>query len=520
MFFTKASFSALLALLVSNRPCSSQSIRRGTKHNEADSFEALIQRRDNAMPRACAANPQCGDLMGDCCPNTHPDGTETFLSCCFIEDSCTLNPKCNSLGLKGHCCPSLGGSNLDCCEAPTASPTASPTGIPSSSPTASPTTIPTTSPTANPTSSPTASPTATPTASPTESPTSSPTGSPTASPTASPTSNPTNSPTCPSGASAGSNPVKVADDTKCDVGAPDRLFRTENSDPKTLEECNQLCFETADCSWFSLGEDQNELGNPGFLGVCIGCKGTQPDVLQQGFNLYAVDPCTIPTTNNPTGSPTASPTSSPSSAPVTSPPTNSPSTSPSSPPTTEPSKCSAYPVCAGLGLEGDCCPTSKSVQLDCCNPAPQCALNSGCTELAGNCCPNDQGQFLSCCAEPAPEPTDPPVPSTSCGDYPVCAGLGLTGDCCPTSAGVELDCCNPEPQCDRNAACAGLSGNCCPNDQGEFLDCCSETLPPATAAPIPAPIPDASCSAHALCSGLAGDCCPTPAGVILNCCES
>jgi len=212
--------------------------------------------------------------------------------------------------------------------APTSSPTASPTSSPTPSPTASPSSFPTTSPTTSPSSSPTAFPTASPTGSPTASPTSAPTTIQKVE-TQPPTSSPTAPPTCPYGGAAGSNPIQVAIDKKCPTGS-DRLFRTANDDPLTLEECNQLCFDTADCEWFSLGEDDNKLSQDGFLGVCIGCKGEQPNSDQPGFNVYAVDPCTIHATDSPTPNPTTSPTTSPSSSPTDA-PTSSPTGAPTCP---------------------------------------------------------------------------------------------------------------------------------------------------------------------------------------------
>mmetsp|Transcript_14069 Transcript_14069/g.33720 ORF Transcript_14069/g.33720 Transcript_14069/m.33720 type:complete len:141 (-) Transcript_14069:357-779(-) len=110
-------------------------------------------------------------------------------------------------------------------------------------------------------------------------------------PTVSPTTSPTGSPTCPSG------PIQVAENKKCSVGE-DRLFRTANRLPGqvafTLQECHELCLTTDGCEYVSYGEEENDFSsNPGFVGVCIGCRGPSvPNDDQDNFNVYQVNRCT------------------------------------------------------------------------------------------------------------------------------------------------------------------------------------------------------------------------------------
>eukprot|EP00522_Entomoneis_paludosa_P010607 CAMPEP_0172453486 /NCGR_PEP_ID=MMETSP1065-20121228/10779_1 /TAXON_ID=265537 /ORGANISM="Amphiprora paludosa, Strain CCMP125" /LENGTH=233 /DNA_ID=CAMNT_0013205669 /DNA_START=121 /DNA_END=822 /DNA_ORIENTATION=+ len=159
--------------------------------------------------------------------------------------------------------------------------------------------------------------------------------------------------------------------------------------------------------------------------------------------------------------------------------------------------CEREPACRELGLEGDCCPTLDGTDLDCCGKTaaptpspttasptdppvppttaspvthpPKCMDNPVCggLGLVGECCPTQDGVFLDCC-DPAPQ----------CAHNPACNALGLAGDCCPTIDGVFLACCAEEDpatkQCDGNWACNGLSGDCCPTVDGVHLDCCSE----------------------------------------------
>jgi hypothetical protein len=69
---------------------------------------------------------------------------------------------------------------------------------------------------------------------------------------------------------------------KCPHNSDERLFRTDDNDPLTLEECQDLCYETQFCEYFSLGV--NTRGD--YKGVCIGCTSSAVLELDQGFNAY------------------------------------------------------------------------------------------------------------------------------------------------------------------------------------------------------------------------------------------
>lgn len=74
----------------------------------------------------------------------------------------------------------------------------------------------------------------------------------------------------------------------------ERLFRTDNNDPLTLEECQELCYETQFCQYFSLGVSTRGDTN----GVCIGCTASANLEPQMGFNAYEMTTTqTFPTTS-------------------------------------------------------------------------------------------------------------------------------------------------------------------------------------------------------------------------------
>lgn len=69
---------------------------------------------------------------------------------------------------------------------------------------------------------------------------------------------------------------------KCPHNNSERLFRTEDNVPLTLEECQDLCYETQFCEYFSLG-----VSTRGALkGVCIGCTSQAVLEAHRGFNAY------------------------------------------------------------------------------------------------------------------------------------------------------------------------------------------------------------------------------------------
>merc|ERR1712228_220182 len=150
--------------------------------------------------------------------------------------------------------------------------------------------------------------------------------------------------------------------------------------------------------------------------------------------------------------------------------------------------CKSNPGCIGLGLEGDCCPTSFGDFLDCCtlpssssssssnknkkvsttnggaassttisrtktdgsktgsSSLSSCKGNLGCSNLnlQGDCCPASNGSFLSCCTE-VEKSTQSVSSSSKCADNSACAALSLKGQCCPTSSGYYFKCCTSDP---------------------------------------------------------------------------
>jgi len=81
---------------------------------------------------------------------------------------------------------------------------------------------------------------------------------------------------------------------KCSYQSSERLFRTEDNDPLTLEQCQDLCYDTQFCDYFSLGL------SGAYSGVCIGCTSNAVLQSQGGFNSYGM----TSTQSFPTASPT------------------------------------------------------------------------------------------------------------------------------------------------------------------------------------------------------------------------
>lgn len=130
--------------------------------------------------------------------------------------------------------------------------------------------------------------------------------------------------------------------------------------------------------------------------------------------------------------------------------------------------CNANSNC--IGLEGDCCPTSNGIYLDCCGdqstslnvPTPAttesnaCSAHPNCNGLSGICCPNNNGIFLDCCGTVSSNNVPTPV-------------------IFPTSRSAPIQ--KPDTKCSAYPSCNGLSGNCCPNSAGSFLECCDGAAP-------------------------------------------
>jgi len=68
---------------------------------------------------------------------------------------------------------------------------------------------------------------------------------------------------------------------KCPQNA-DRVFRTVDNDPLSLEECQELCYDTPECQYFSIGLSANAQHK----GVCIGCTADAELEAHRGFNAY------------------------------------------------------------------------------------------------------------------------------------------------------------------------------------------------------------------------------------------
>ena len=112
----------------------------------------------------------------------------------------------------------------------------------------------------------------------------------------------------------------------------------------------------------------------------------------------------------PVNPPTPVPVNPPTPVPV-----NPPTPMPVNPPSQDAS-CESNSGCASRGLKGQCCPTIKGFDLDCCQQPP---LTQGPTQ-------------------------SPSIDMSSCKDNPGCAVLKLEGLCCPTIDGVDLDCCDDD----------------------------------------------------------------------------
>merc|ERR1711981_1080101 len=67
---------------------------------------------------------------------------------------------------------------------------------------------------------------------------------------------------------------------KCPLHSPSRLFRSPDDEPVSLEECEQLCYETQFCDYFSLATKNKHFG------VCILCTSDEPLEADSNFVSY------------------------------------------------------------------------------------------------------------------------------------------------------------------------------------------------------------------------------------------
>lgn len=75
----------------------------------------------NCVSKQCSSHPECAklNLAGDCCPSSGG----TVLECCekvYTEfeaaDQCKSHQGCALIGLQGSCCPTSAGVMLECCD--------------------------------------------------------------------------------------------------------------------------------------------------------------------------------------------------------------------------------------------------------------------------------------------------------------------------------------------------------------------------------------------------------------------
>jgi len=66
-----------------------------------------------------------------------------------------------------------------------------------------------------------------------------------------------------------------------------RLFRTENNQPLTRDQCYEKCKNTDRCEYFTYGERENLREK--WKGLCIGCEAGSLQT-HDGFNTYVINP--------------------------------------------------------------------------------------------------------------------------------------------------------------------------------------------------------------------------------------
>jgi len=84
--------------------------------------------------------------------------------------------------------------------------------------------------------------------------------------------------------------LTAEDNIKCSSHTvEERVFRTPNNSPLTLDQCYQLCYNTEGCEYFSLGTDSLESIEDKHIGVCIGCSADAKHKRENGFKTYSID---------------------------------------------------------------------------------------------------------------------------------------------------------------------------------------------------------------------------------------
>jgi hypothetical protein len=388
----------------------------------------------------CEEHPKCllegFDDDAFCCP----DLNGVYQDCCHRAE-CVVYPACYGVGVEGFCCPTVEGNYLDCCNDPAnkAAPSLPPSQIPSSYPTLLIIT-------------------------------------------------------------ANEVPASCSRNAQCEaIGLEGLCCPTE--DDVTLDCCDDVPTTVPLTAKPSSAPSMNPSSSPSEVAISAQCSA-HPTCTSLGVNGQCcptlagvqLDCCGKASGTIPTSPPTSYPSSSPSKNPTSS-PTTSPSSSPSQSPTASsgPAQCSASPGCASLGIEGECCPTSTGVQLDCCDQAASTIPTSPPTKTPSSS--PSKNPTSSPTTSPSSSPSQLPTASSGpaqCSASPGCASLGIEGECCPTSTGVQLDCC----------------------------DQAASTIPtsPPTKTPSSSPTIQPECSANQECLalGLTGLCCPTPDDVMVS----
>ena len=73
-------------------------------------------------------------------------------------------------------------------------------------------------------------------------------------------------------------------DKKC---PGNRLFRTPDNNPKTIQQCDKQCRETDGCKYFAIGDHPEHEPH---VGVCMGCDENSVLESHDGFNTYPLEP--------------------------------------------------------------------------------------------------------------------------------------------------------------------------------------------------------------------------------------
>ena len=82
-------------------------------------------------------------------------------------------------------------------------------------------------------------------------------------------------------------------DAKCPLDDKERLFRTKNYEPLSLEECYNLCKDTKGCRYFTHGNTNGHDSwgsSQGLRGLCMGCTEAAESEKHEGFTHFFMNP--------------------------------------------------------------------------------------------------------------------------------------------------------------------------------------------------------------------------------------